>query len=281
MENQFRKALESGHRLFGTHVNLTDYRVCEMLGGVGFDYLWVDMEHIATSFSDMERHLIAAKAAGTPCVVRVTWNDIPHIKRVLEAGPDAIVVPMVNSVKEAQRAIDTCIYPPEGKRGFGPCRAVRYGLDSVKDYIDQGSKQLVRILQVETKDAVDAMEEVAKIPYVDGFLIGPMDLSGSVGELNHAVDGKKTNRLVDLAIAKAHAAGPRARIRPPSWHTGWKRAWISYRPAPICGASSAARKGCWAICGACRRSIRASSGGRANERNQYQTQAQRHAEILA
>lgn len=128
MENQFRKALESGHRLFGTHVNLTDYRVCEMLGGVGFDYLWVDMEHIATSFSDMERHLIAAKAAGTPCVVRVTWNDIPHIKRVLEAGPDAIVVPMVNSVKEAQRAIDTCIYPPEGKRGFGPCRAVRYGL---------------------------------------------------------------------------------------------------------------------------------------------------------
>ena len=207
MENQFRKALESGHRLFGTHVNLTDYRVCEMLGGVGFDYLWVDMEHIATSFSDMERHLIAAKAAGTPCVVRVTWNDIPHIKRVLEAGPDAIVVPMVNSMEEAQRAIDTCIYPPEGKRGFGPCRAVRYGLDSVKDYIDQGSKQLVRILQVETKDAVDAMEEVAKIPYVDGFLIGPMDLSGSVGELNHAVDGKETNRLVDLAIAKAHAAG--------------------------------------------------------------------------
>lgn len=207
MENKFRKALESGRRLFGTHVNLTDYHVCEMLGAIGFDYLWIDMEHISTSFSDMECHLIAAKAAGTPAMVRVRWNDIPNIKRVLEAGPDAIVVPMVNSVEEAQRAIDTCIYPPEGKRGFGPCRAIRYGLDSVQDYINEGSKQLVRILQVETIAAVMAMEEIAKIPYVDAFLIGPMDLSGSVGELSHTMDGKETNRLIDLAIAKAHAAG--------------------------------------------------------------------------
>lgn len=207
MENEFRKALESGRRLFGTHVNLTDYRVCEMLGAIGFDYLWIDMEHIATSFSDMERHLIAAKAAGTPAMVRVRWNDIPDIKRVLEAGPAAIVVPMVNSVEEAQHAIDTCIYPPDGKRGFGPCRAIRYGLDSVQDYIAEGSKQLVRILQVETAAAVEAMEEVAKIPYVDAFLIGPMDLSGSVGELSHTMDGPKTNVLIDMAIAKAHAAG--------------------------------------------------------------------------
>ena len=206
MENQFRKALESGHRLFGTHVNLTDYRVCEMLGGVGFDYLWVDMEHIATSFSDMERHLIAAKAAGTPCVVRVTWNDIPHIKRVLEAGPDAIVVPMVNSVEEAQRAIDTCIYPPEGKRGFGPCRAVRYGLDSVKDYIDQGSKQLVRILQVETKDAVDAMEEVAKEVLPDGYTIA---WSGSSYQEKLVSSGGSLVFVLAL-VAPAHRADRRA-----------------------------------------------------------------------
>lgn len=68
----------------------------------------------------MESHLIAAKAAGTPTMVRVTWNDIPNIKRVLEAGPDAIVVPMVNSVEEAKRAIDTCIYPPGGKARLWP-----------------------------------------------------------------------------------------------------------------------------------------------------------------
>lgn len=99
MSNPFREALSNGKRMLGTHVNLTDYRVCEMLGYIGFDYLWIDMEHIATDFHDMEKHLIAAKSAGTPCIVRVTWNDIPNIKRVIEAGPDAIVVPMVNSVE--------------------------------------------------------------------------------------------------------------------------------------------------------------------------------------
>ena len=207
MSNPIRDALRSGKRLLGTHVNLTDYRVCEMLGYIGFDYLWIDMEHISTDFHDMEQHLIAAKAAGTPSLVRVTWNDIPNIKRVLEAGPDAIVVPMVNSVEEAQRAIDTCIYPPEGKRGFGPCRAVRYGLDDIQEYIDNRSKDLCRFLQVESKDAVENLEEVCKIPYVDGFIIGPNDLSGSVGALGHARQDALTNELIETAIRKAHAAG--------------------------------------------------------------------------
>lgn len=207
MSNAFREALSSGRTLLGTHVNLVDYRVCEILGSIGFDYLWIDMEHISTDFHDMERHLIAAKAAGTPCMVRVIWNDIPSIKRVLEAGPDAIVVPMVNSVEEARRAIDTCIYPPEGRRGFGPCRAVRYGIDSTWDYIRQGSKDLCRFVQVETRAAVECMEEVAQIPYLDGFVIGPMDLSGSVGELGQSPNAEETNRLIEIAIAKAHACG--------------------------------------------------------------------------
>lgn len=207
MSNAFRTALNSGRRLLGTHVNLVDYRTCEMLGAIGFDYLWIDMEHISTDFHDMERHLIAAKAAGTPCLVRVTWNDIPNIKRVLEAGPDAIVVPMVNSVEEARRAIDTCIYPPEGHRGFGPCRAIRYGIDDARDYIRHDSKELCRFVQVETRAAVDCMEEVARIPYLDGFIIGPMDLSGSVGELGQSPNAVETNRLIGTAIQKAHACG--------------------------------------------------------------------------
>ncbi len=207
MSNALRKALTSGRKLFGTHINLTDSRVCEMVGYIGFDYLWIDMEHISTDFRTMEAHLIAAKAAGTPCMVRVTWNDIPSIKRVLEAGPDAIVIPMVNSVAEAKRAIDTCIYPPAGKRGFGPCRAVRYGLDNIQEYIESKSKDVCRFLQVETCDAVEALDEICQIPYVDGFIIGPMDLSASVGELGHALEGKETNRLIALAVKKAHENG--------------------------------------------------------------------------
>lgn len=207
MKNKFREALASGKRLFGTHVCFQDHRVCEMLGAIGFDYLWIDMEHTSVDFATVERHLIAAKAAGTPSVVRVVWNDIPNIKRVLEMGPDAIIVPMVNSVEEAKRAIDTCIYPPEGNRGFGPARAVRYGLDNTQEYIDKASKEMVRLVMIESKDAVEALEEMAKIPYLDGFVIGPMDMSGSVGALGHALQDDETNRLIDQAIEKAHACG--------------------------------------------------------------------------
>ncbi len=208
MSNAFREAIKSGRRLFGTHICLSDYRICEMLGNVGFDYLWIDMEHTPTDFHIVKQHLIAAKAsAQTPCVVRVTWNDIPSIKRVLEMGPDAIVVPMVNSVEDAQRAIDTCIYPPDGKRGFGPSRAVSYGVESIQDYIENKSKETVRLVMIESIDAVEALEEMAKIPYLDGFVIGPMDMSGSVGELGYALEGKETNRLIDLAVKKAHSCG--------------------------------------------------------------------------
>ncbi len=207
MANQFRMKLESGQRMLGTHVNLTDYRICELLGHIGFDYLWIDMEHISTDFKTVETDLIAAKATNTPCIVRVTWNDIPSIKRVIEMGPDAIVVPMINSLEEAKRAIDTCIYPPEGKRGFGPCRAVDYGMADTGEYIRHGHKDMCRFLQVEDYRAVDIMEQVADIPYMDGFVIGPMDMSGSVNELGCLPGARHTNELIDEAIRKAHACG--------------------------------------------------------------------------
>lgn len=204
--NDFREKLSAGKRLLGTHVHLSDHRICEMLGAVGYDYLWIDMEHISTSFKDLEIHLIAARAAGTPVLVRVSWNDIPHTKRVLEAGPDAVVFPMINSVAEAQRAIDACIYPPEGKRGFGPFRAVNYGLDDVGQYIRAGSKDMCRFIQVESREAVACMPETARIPYLDGYIVGPMDLSGSTGHLGETWSGE-TDRLIDLAVAQAHRAG--------------------------------------------------------------------------
>ncbi len=204
--NLFRERLNSGKRLLGTHVNLTDHRVAELMGSLGFDYLWFDMEHISTSFKEMEIHLIGAKAAGVPSLVRICWNDVPHAKRVLEAGPDAVLFPQINSVEEAQRAIDMCIYPPEGKRGFGPFRAIRYGVDSADDYISSGNNEMMRFLQIESRQAVCCMEEMTKIPHVDGFIIGPMDMSGSVGNLGDNRRGE-TNALIDRAIAIGHAAG--------------------------------------------------------------------------
>ncbi|MDR1600207.1 MAG: aldolase [Oscillospiraceae bacterium] len=204
--NPFRRLLEGGRPFLGVHAFLADTRVCELLGGVGFDYVWIDMEHMGTGFRELESHLIAARAAGVASCVRVSWTDVPHIKRALEAGPDAVVFPMINSAEEALSAISACVYPPEGARGFGPFRAIRYGLDDVGEYIRSGHKQTVRILQVESPKSIEAIPDIARTPYMDAFLIGPMDLSGSVGELGHPMEGR-TKGLIQLAVDRAHAAG--------------------------------------------------------------------------
>ncbi|HML45766.1 MAG TPA: aldolase/citrate lyase family protein [Clostridia bacterium] len=206
MRNPLREKLAAGKRLFGTHVHLTDPRVCEMLGYMGFDYLWIDMEHASMDFQTLEAHLIAAQSGGTPAVVRVMWNDVPFVKRVLEMGPAGVVFPMINSVEEARKALDMCLYPPEGSRGYGPSRAIRYGLDDVAEFIRNAADQTLRILQVETVQAVGIMEEVARLPYLDAFLVGPMDLSGSLGKLGRLQD-PEVDGYIDLAVEKAKKLG--------------------------------------------------------------------------
>jgi 2-dehydro-3-deoxyglucarate aldolase/4-hydroxy-2-oxoheptanedioate aldolase len=96
-------------------------------------------------------------------------------------GPDAILFPMVDTAEEAKRAMDACVYPPAGKRGIGPMRALRYGLTEMKSYIAGAADSLVRLIQIETETAVGNLEEIVKTPYLDGIVIGPSDMSFSVG----------------------------------------------------------------------------------------------------
>lgn len=203
--NALRGKLARGQRCFGTHINLADHRICEMLGPLGFDYLWIDTEHTSTDYQELEIHLIAARAGGTPAIVRIPWNDATLAKRVLEMGPDGIIFPMVNNAQEAKRAMDACLYPPLGTRGFGPLRAIRYGLDDVDTFIQEKSLDMLRFVQVETKEAVENLADMAAVPYVDGFILGPCDLSGSIGAPNRFLDGM-ADRLIDQAIVYAHRA---------------------------------------------------------------------------
>ncbi len=206
--NPLRTKLETGKRLYGTHVNLSDHRICEAMGGIGFDYLWIDTEHTSTDYKELEIHLIAAQSTQTPVIVRIPWNDPILAKRVLEMGPDGIVFPVVNTAEEARRAIACCLYPPDGNRGFGPFRAIRYGLLDVNHYVAQTSKEMCRFLQIESAEAVRNIPEMAKIPFVDGFILGPCDLSGSIHQLLMCYNGE-TDRLIDEAIDLSHRAGMR------------------------------------------------------------------------
>ena len=116
-------------------------------------------------------------------------------------GPDGILFPMVRTAEEARKLIDMTLYPPHGNRGFGPMRAIKYGADDAKEYVDKNSLDICRFIQIEHTDFIDELEEIVKIPYIDGFIFGPNDLSGSVGEMLDVYSEKsisEIHRAIDI-----------------------------------------------------------------------------------
>ena len=192
--------------LIGTHVSMTDSMVTEIYGKLGYDFIWIDTEHSELSYTNLRNHITAVHAGGTPVIVRTTMNDYNHTKKIMEMGPDGILFPMINTPQEAQRAMEFCMYPPQGIRGFGPLRAVNYGIDNMEEYIARANQKTCRFIQIETLKAVKNLPEIVKNPYVDGCFFGPCDLSGSVGELNRVFE-ESTQTLIREAISILRGAG--------------------------------------------------------------------------
>jgi 2-dehydro-3-deoxyglucarate aldolase/4-hydroxy-2-oxoheptanedioate aldolase len=190
----------------GMHTSLNDSSITELCGGVGFDFIWIDTEHSALDLYSLETHLIAAKAAGVSSLVRIPWNDPIMAKRVMEMGPTGIIFPVINTPEEMDKAMKSTLYPPLGTRGFGPVRALNYGLGDANEYITKKSLDMVRCVQIESYIAIENLEEMSKNPYVDCFVFGPCDLSGSIGELNQIFE-KNTQGLMKQAIKILKKAG--------------------------------------------------------------------------
>ena len=191
-------------KIIGTHINFCDVSVGRIAGLAGFDYIWIDTEHNYVSFESLLAQIIAVKAGGTSVIVRVPQDDLTATKKVLEMGPDGIVFPMVRSAEEADRLISYTLYPPYGRRGFGPMNAVGYGAFDTLDFVASNHKTMCRFIQIEHVDAVKNLDEIMKNPYIDGYIIGANDLSGSIGELCNT-RGERTEALIKEAIAKLKA----------------------------------------------------------------------------
>ena len=201
-----KQKLRDREEICGMHVCLTEPCISELCAGLGYDFLWIDTEHTAIDYQNLLYHLMGARAGGTETLVRIPWNDPIMAKRVLEMGPAGIIIPTVNTPEELDRAMKATLYPPYGNRGFGPLRAVRYGLEDTDAYIDATRDEMVRCVQIESEQAVKNLREMARNPYVDCFVFGPCDLSGSIGKLNHVFE-KQTSSLIDEAVAILKEAG--------------------------------------------------------------------------
>jgi len=194
-----KEKVTSASAIIGAHVNLSDAIVSEVLGSLGYDFLWVDMEHMSLSCEQVYHHLLAARSVGCPVFVRVPVDDLTATKRVLEMGVDGIIFPMVRDAKHAKELLDLTLYPPYGKRGCGPRGAVRYGLDDEFEFYREGHLKLCRFVQIELASAALDAENIARLDYLDGCILGMHDLSGSINRLGEVFCEENRN-LANMSI---------------------------------------------------------------------------------
>ncbi len=164
--------------------------MAEILGGCGFDAIMIDHEHGSGDLSAAIQQHRAIRASGdTSILMRIPSNDPVAVKRALDAGMEGIMFPSVNTAQEARAAVDACRYPANGSRGagFGAARAALYGRQ-VEEYRADFEEKMIVICQIETKEAVQNIEEIAAVDGVDMLFIGPYDLSGSIGKLGDFED---------------------------------------------------------------------------------------------
>ena len=164
-------------------VHLSDVIPTEIFAALGYDYIWLDMEHTTLTCEQVHHHMLAARNGGSAAIVRVPVHDLTYTKRIMEMGPDGIIFPMVTGYEDAKELLSWTLYPPLGARGCGPKAAVRYGIDNEPDFYKNGHVKTCRFIQVELESAAREIEKIVTIPHLDGVILGMHDLSGSIGRL--------------------------------------------------------------------------------------------------
>ena len=180
--NQFKRLIRDGRTTFGAWLGSGAPSTAEAMGCVGFDFVVIDMEHTPVDTPQLIELLRAVGGTPAPAVVRMPWNDMVMVKRVLDAGAQTLLLPFVQNADEAKRAVSYTRYPPEGVRGVaGAHRASRYA--TVANYLQNANSEICVMVQVETLAALEQLPQIAAVPGIDSLFIGPSDLSASMGLL--------------------------------------------------------------------------------------------------
>jgi 4-hydroxy-2-oxoheptanedioate aldolase len=179
--NHVKERLKRGEPSIGTWLSLPSPEAAEQLSQMPFDWLTVDAEHNPVDIRTLAQMFAAMTASGIAPQVRIPWNTPENFKRVLDAGAWGVVVPMVNSREEAERAVEAARYHPLGNRSVGGGRhALSFGTSGA-EYYRNANEQILLVLQIEHIAGVEAAEEILSVPGVDACFIGPNDLAASMG----------------------------------------------------------------------------------------------------
>ena len=178
-KNKLKELFKEGKPIINSWLAVPSSFSAEVMAQQGWDSLTIDMQHGLIDYPNAVSILQAISTTKTMPMARVNWNEPGQIMKILDAGCYGIICPMVSNRKEAENFIQACQYPPNGYRSFGPIRASIYGGD---DYAKHADQEILKLAMIETKEALEKLDEILDTPNLDGIYIGPADLSLAVGE---------------------------------------------------------------------------------------------------
>lgn len=207
-KNLFKQALSQRIPQFGLWSSLSGSYAVEAIAGAGFDWLMIDTEHSPNDLESVLTYLQIAAAYPSHPVVRVPWNDMVTIKRYLDVGVQTLLIPQINTAEEARSAVAFTRYPPFGLRGVGgTTRATRFG--RVESYAKRAHEEICVLVQVESRQALENIEEIASVDGVDGVFVGPADLHASLG-LAGETRNPEVMDMMESAFLRIRKAGKSA-----------------------------------------------------------------------
>ena len=206
-KNPLKEALQSGKPVIGVTITVGHPEVAAALATAGFDFFWFEMEHSPLTLQSLRDMILATRGLDIVPITRVPYNESWMPKRVLDLGSLGVIFPFTSTRELAEQAVRACRYPPEGVRGFGPGLALsRWNLDG-PSYIRYANQNVLVVVIIEQKEAVEHIDEIASVPGVDVLFIGTSDLSFSLG-----VGGQVNQPIVQDAIRKVLETGKKHNI---------------------------------------------------------------------
>ena len=228
MSDMFLNKRGNGVLPLGAVVTFADAAVTEVLAAAGFDFIWIDGEHGIIDRKTAQDHIIAAEAHGIPALYRVPACDHAEIKRIIDLSPAGIIIPMVMNAEDAAKAVSACRYPIHGgDRGCGFRRRFDYGARDTGDYLEEAKTNPLVIIQLEHIDAVRDLDRILAVPGLGSVLIGPYDLSMSMGKPGEWHD-PEVMAVFDESCRKIRAAGIPLGVYAECDFDLWKRRGVDY-----------------------------------------------------
>lgn len=208
----FKETLRSRRPVFAAWTSLAHPSITEIFARSGVDFVGIDIEHSTISQAESQRIIAAAQAEGSLCLPRIASHNMEMVKRLLDSGADGIISPMVSTPEEARQLVSWCKYLPMGSRSFGIARGQGYGFDFA-EYVAAWNDVSTLIVQIESAQGVKNIDAILALDGVDGAMIGPYDLSGSLGvpgQLEHPLVLAAAKTVVEACARHGKACGTQA-----------------------------------------------------------------------